>query len=81
MDSQTLGIIAGVVAVVAIVLYVWDRKSKQQPVDWFDAAKLGLGAAGISSGVAYTVGGDSIATIAETVTTATQEMFVGKPEF
>jgi hypothetical protein len=78
MDVKTLGIVAGVVALLAIVLYVWDRKSKQQPVDVMDAAKLAVGASTVAGGVAYAVTG--VEDIAEVVDTAT-EMFVGKPEF
>ena len=78
MDVTTLGIVAGVVALLAIVLYVWDRKSKQQPVDVMDAAKLAVGASTVAGGVAYAVTG--VEDIASVVDTA-QEMFVGKPEF
>ncbi len=81
MDVQTLGMIAGAVALAAIVLYVLDRWSKKEDVDVVNAAKLGVSAAAVAGGVAYAVGGDDISQVAETVTTATQEMFVGKPEF
>lgn len=84
MDYQTFAIIAGVVAIVAIVLYVWERRTKQQPVEWTDAAKLGMGAGSIAGGVAFAMGGESVAEAVEKaaeVATAAQEMFVGKPEF
>jgi hypothetical protein len=81
MDVQTLGMIAGAVALAAIALYVLDRWSKKEDVDVVSAAKLGVSAAAVAGGVAYAVGGDDISQVAETVTTATQEMFVGKPEF
>ena len=81
MDIQTLGILAGVVAVVAIVLYIWDRRSKQQSVDYADATKIALGAGTLAGGVAYAVGGDGIADAIETVTETAQEMFTGKPDF
>jgi len=81
MDVQTLGMIAGAVALVVIILYVLDRWSKKEDVDIANAAKLGVSAAAVAGGVAYAVGADDIAQVAETVTTATQEMFVGKPEF
>ena len=83
MDVQTLGGIALVVAIVAFVLYVWDRRTKQAPVDVMDGAKLALGAGGIVGGVAYAVG-MPVEDVAETVAasaTAVQDMFVGKPEF
>lgn len=82
MDVQNLGVIVGVVAVVAIVLYVWERRTKHQPVEWTDATKLALGAGGIAGGVAYAVTGseeamDAIQSVAESA----QEMFIGKPDW
>ena len=83
MDVQTLGLIAGVVLVVVILLYVYDRRSKQQPVDVMDAAKLGVGAAAIAGGVTYAVGGEAVADAVEKMSSVLpdQEMFTGKPEF
>jgi hypothetical protein len=82
MDVQTIGVIAGVVAVVALVLYIWERRTHHQPVEWVDAAKLAVGASGIAGGVAYAVTGSEEAMEAiQTVTETAQEMFVGKPEF
>ena len=81
MDVQTLGMIAAVVAVVALVLYVWDRRTKQQPVDVLDAAKLALGASSVAGGVAYAVTGVDASVVEEAVSAVADEMFVGKPEF
>ena len=84
MDTQTIGIIVAVVAVVVIVLYVYDRRTKQQPVDVMDAAKLALGAGSIAGGVTFAVTGEGLPDVVETISKAadvTQEMFVGKPEF
>lgn len=81
MDVQTLGIIAVVVAVVAVVVYVWDRRTKQQQIDWNDATKLAFGAGSVAGGVAYAVGTEGVSDVVETVTTAAQEMFVGNPSF
>lgn len=83
-DVYTFGMIAGVVAVVAFVLYVWDRTSKSQDIDWMDAGKLALGAGGVAGGVVYAVGSDGVDAAMESVTSAaaaTQEMFTGKPAF
>ena len=83
-DVYTLGMIAGIVAVVAFVLYVWERNSKSEEVDWLDAGKLALGAGGVAGGVAYAVGSDGVDAAVESVTTAAaaaQDMFVGKPGF
>lgn len=81
VDLQTLGMIAGVVAVVAFVLYVWDRSSKSEDVDWLDAGKLALGAGGVAGGVAYAVGAEDAMEAVTSVASSAQEMFVGKPEF
>lgn len=81
-DVYTLGMIAGIVAVVAFVLYIWDRTSKNQDIEWLDAGKMALGAGGVAGGVAYAVGSDGVDAAVESVTSAaaaTQEMFVGKP--
>lgn len=85
MDSTyTLAMVAGVVAVIAFVLYVWDRTSKNQEIEWLDAGKLALGAGGVAGGVVYAVGSDGVDAAVESVTSAaaaTQEMFTGKPTF
>jgi hypothetical protein len=81
MDLHTLGIVAIVVAAVAVILYVWDRRKKNEPVDMSDAAKLAIGAGTVAGGVAMAVGGDLPESAMEKVVEVTQEMFVGKPEF
>ena len=84
MDAKTIGIIVAVVVAVTVVLYVYNKRTKQQPVDLVDAAKLAVGAGSIAGGVTYAVGGDSLPDVVETISKAadvTQEMFVGKPEF
>lgn len=84
MDVQTIGIIVAVVVVSVVVLYIYDRRSKQQSVDILDAAKLALGAGSIAGGVTYAVTGEGVVDVVETISKAaevTQDMFVGKPEF
>ena len=84
MDVQNVAIIAVVVVAVTILLYVYDRRSKQQSVEIGDAAKLAIGAGAIAGGVTYAVGGDALPDIMESVVKTTetaQEMFVGKPEW
>jgi hypothetical protein len=81
MDLRVLGMIAGAVAVLAFILYTWDRSSKGQPVEWLDAGKLSLSAGGVAGGIAYALGTEDGAEAVATVATAAQEMFVGKPEF
>ena len=80
-DMYTLAMVAGVVAVIAFVLYIWDRKTKGEPVEWLDAGKLALGAGGAAGGIAYAVGAEDVAETVTTVAEKAQEMFVGKPEF
>ena len=79
--TYTLAMIAGVVAVIAFVLYIWDRKSKGADIEWLDAGKLALTAGGAAGGIAYAVGSDDVVEAVATVTDKAQEMFVGKPEF
>lgn len=81
MDLKVLGIIAGAVAVLAFILYTWDRSSKGQPVEWLDAGKLSLSAGGVAGGIAYALGTEDGAEAVAQVATAAQDMFVGKPEF
>jgi len=80
-DTYTLAMIAGVVAVIAFVLYIWDRKTKGEDIEWLDAGKLALGAGGAAGGIAYAVGAEDVAEAVTSVATQAQEMFVGKPEF
>ena len=72
---------AGVVAVIAFVLYIWDRKTKGVEIEWMDAGKLALGAGGAAGGIAYAVGSEDVAEAVSQVADKAQEMFVGKPEF
>ncbi len=73
--------IAGVIAVIAFVLYIWDRKSKGSEIEWLDAGKIALTAGGAAGGIAYAVGAEEVVDAVTTVTDKAQEMFVGKPEF
>jgi hypothetical protein len=80
-STYTLAMVAGVVAVIAFVLYVWDRKSKGEDVEWLDAGKLALTAGSAAGGIAFAVGSEDVADVVTTVADTAQEMFVGKPEF
>lgn len=79
-ELYLFGMIAGVVGVLAFVLYVWDRRSKGATIEWLDAGKLSISAGGVAAGIAYAMGGDDNPVIHSAVTTV-QDMFVGKPEF
>jgi hypothetical protein len=76
-ELYTYGMIVSAVMVVALVLYVMDRRGKDQPIDVMDAAKVGGGAGILSAGIVYALGADA----AEPVVSAVQEMFTGKPSF
>ena len=74
--------IVGVVVVVAAVLYVMDRRSKDEPMVFLDGAKIAAGAGTLAGGVVFALGGsDGVSAAAEPVVSAVQDMFVGKPEF
>jgi hypothetical protein len=77
-ELYTYGMIIGAVVVVVILLYVMDRRSKNEAIDTLDAAKITGGAAVLTGGVLYALGG---ADAAEPVMTAVQDMFTGKPSF
>jgi hypothetical protein len=80
-DYQTLGMVVGAVMIVAALLYVLDRRAKTQQVDYTDLSKIAVGSGVLASGVLYSLGSDTVTDVAETVATAAQDMFVGKPEF
>jgi len=80
LDTSTLIILGAVVAGV-VVLYVVERLTKQSPVMWTDALKLGGLSAAITGGVLYSVGGGGESETVQTVVEHAQEMFVGKPSF
>jgi hypothetical protein len=80
-DYQTLGMVVGAVMIVAALLYVLDRRAKTQPVDYTDLGKIVAGSGVLTTGVLYSLGTETVTDVAETVVTAAQDMFVGKPEF
>ena len=74
--------IVGVVVAVAAVLYVMDRRSKEEPMVFLDGAKIAAGAGTLAGGVIFALGGsDGVSVATEPVIAAVQDMFVGKPEF
>ena len=76
-----LAMVVGSVMIVAALLYVLDRRAKIQPVDYMDLGKIAVGSGVLASGVVYSLGTETVVDAAETVATAAQDMFVGKPEF
>jgi uncharacterized membrane protein YfcA len=81
METPTIAIIIVTVAAVAAILYVWDRRTKKESVDWANATKLAVGAGSIAGGVAYAVGTEDATAVVEAVSSSVQEMFVGRPSF
>ncbi len=69
--------IVGLVAFAAIVLYVVERYTRGKKIDALDGTKLGVLSAGLTGGVLYAIGDETVATVVETA----QDMFVGKPTF
>ena len=69
--------IVAVVAFAAVALYVVERYTRAKKVDVLDGAKLGVLSAGLTGGVLYAMGDETVATVVETA----QDMFVGKPTF
>lgn len=73
------------VALVVFILYALERKSKEQPINWFDASKLTLFGGVLTSGVVFATTSDIGPAIAEAVSNVeipnVQDMFVGTPSF
>jgi hypothetical protein len=77
-EVYTYGLIVGAVVAIVLILYVMDRRGKNEPVDVMDGAKVVGGAGALTAGVVYALGG---ADAAEPMVTAVQDMFTGKPSF
>jgi len=83
MIDTNLLIMIVIVAVAGVFVYIVERYTKKKPVEWSDAAKIGLLSGAGAGGLLYAVGGD-VETVTATVSTASsavQDMFVGKPSF
>jgi hypothetical protein len=76
-DTHSLTILA-VVVFATVVIYVVERYTKSKPIDSLDAVKLGVLSAGLTGGVIYTLGEGNVGDI---VSSAVEDMFVGKPSF
>jgi hypothetical protein len=83
MIDTNLLIMIVVVAVAAVLVYIVERYTKKKPVEWMDAAKIGLLSGAGAGGLLYAVGGDveSVAATVSTASVAVQDMFVGRPSF
>jgi hypothetical protein len=72
------------VALVSFILYALDRRAKEEPIDWFTAAKLMAFGGLMAGGVVYvTQSPETVELIKEVIPEAPviQEMFVGTPTF
>jgi hypothetical protein len=77
-EVYTYGLIVGAVVAIVLILYVMDRRGKNEPIDVADGAKIVGGAGALTAGVVYALGG---ADAAEPMVAAVQDMFTGKPSF
>jgi hypothetical protein len=73
------------VALVSFILYALDRRSKQENIDWFTAAKLMVFGALMSGGIVYVTQSPETVELIKTIPVpegpVIQEMFVGTPTF
>lgn len=71
------------VALVCFILYALDRRSKNEPIDWFTAGKLSIFGASISGGIVYVLKTDTVDVILKEIPEiqVPEEMFVGVPTF
>lgn len=74
---ETLAIVVGIVVVATLVLYIVDRRTKGEPMDYGILAKLVAFAGIVSGGIVIGLQSDAVSTAVETA----QDMFVGKPAF
>lgn len=83
MVDTNLLIVIVIVAVAGIAVYIAERYTKSQPVDWTDASKIGLLSGAGAGGLLYAMGGDvdAVTTTVTTASVAVQDMFVGRPSF
>lgn len=74
------------VAIVSFILYALERRSKQEPIAWDQAAKVTLVSGLLTSGVVFATTAE-VPVVVETVKNVVesapdvQDMFVGSPTF
>ena len=70
------------VGIVCFIVYALERRSKELPIEWIDAAKLSLFGGIITAGVVFATSTNVIGdTVKNMEIPAVQDMFVGKPSF
>jgi acyl-coenzyme A synthetase/AMP-(fatty) acid ligase len=74
-------------SLVCFILYVGDRRMREEPIDWITALKVSAIGALLSGGAGYAISGEvDIKDVKQVVEAAqvpevAQEMFVGVPTF
>jgi hypothetical protein len=86
MVDMNLIAVMGIVAFAAICIYAVERYTRSKPIEWPDAAKIGVVSGAGAGGLVFALGGSSevieMATSAAASTAqAAGDMFVGKPSF
>jgi len=88
VDTNLIAVMA-IVAVAAICIYAVERYTRSKPIEWPDAAKIGVVSGAGAGGLVFALGGSSevlemASAAAGSVTSAAAtagDMFVGKPSF
>jgi hypothetical protein len=70
------------VAIVCFIVYALERRSKSQPIDWFDAGKITVFGGILSACVVFGTSSEVVADAVKNLELpVVQDMFVGKPTF
>jgi hypothetical protein len=85
VDTNLLGVMA-IVAVAAVCIYAVERYTRSKPIEWPDAAKIGVVSGAGAGGIVFALGGSSevlemASSATATAAAAAGDMFVGKPSF
>ena len=78
---ETSLIIVAIVVVAAVVLYIADRKTRGQPIEFPILAKIASFSGLATGGVVIALQSDAVSEAVSAVTDSAQDMFVGKPTF
>ena len=70
------------VALVSFIVYALERRSKSQPIDWFDAGKITVFGGILSACVVFATKSEVVVDAVKNIEiSAVQDIFVGKPTF
>ena len=70
------------VALVSFIVYALERRSKSQPIDWFDAGKITVFGGILSACVVFATSTEVVADAVKNLEIpSVQDIFVGKPTF